>query len=219
MTNDVKTLEPNTNPPATIAVEDDGFDNVDLTDRLIQGTLRKCNVLDAVPWQKPDGTPDHDRYIVVKTRTVVQRWVNKAPVETLDEPPAHDLEGLNSAIPQEQWETGLNGEPRPPWQRQKILYLLNPETAEMATYVAGTIGGHLAVEELKRAVQRKRWLSRDRRCFPIITLGTVPMKTRFGQRPRPFLKIEGWVGPEPTATPATVEDKRPKADLDDEIPF
>jgi len=63
---------------------------------------------------------------------VAQHWKDGTPVQTIVKQPGKplpDVMELNNAIPQEEWEDGLDGEPRPPWVKQHVAYLINPVDA------------------------------------------------------------------------------------------
>ena len=63
--------------------------------------------------------------------------------------PLPDIDELNAKIPEEEWETGLDGKPRPPWQKQYIVYLVDPTDAGIYTYINGTFGARIAFDRLK----------------------------------------------------------------------
>ena len=77
-----------------------------------------------------------EKLLALATITVMQLWKDKKPVQTLIKQagqPWPKLDDLNAEIPQEDWELGLDGEPRPPWQKQFIIYLLEPERSSIAS--------------------------------------------------------------------------------------
>jgi hypothetical protein len=102
-----------------------------------------------------------------------------------------DPDDLNSAIPIDQWETGIDGQKRPPWADTVVVYTINPATGSFYTYVSSTTGGRIAVDHLKESVAGMRMLRSDR-VLPLVTLGERPMKTRFGGKSRPHFEIVGW---------------------------
>jgi hypothetical protein len=210
---------------------DDGFEDTDNDGRLIQGGIIK---FDAPNWKRSDGGTLADKYLPVGTVTVLQRWEKQRPVETIvKEPgkPLPDIDELNSNVPAEKWELGVDGAPKAPWQRQYIVYFVDPETAERFTYASGTIGGAMAVSDLKDAISLKRRLRGDKNLMPVVRLGSRKMKTRFGEKQRPAFEIIGWIGddgkapplpPLPTpAAPLLPSPTRAEAsdELDDAIPF
>ena len=137
---------------------------------------------------------------------MVQRWKNGQPIETILLAPGQkypDVNELNAAVPQEEWEEGPDGKPRGPYQAQFIVYLLNGETMDRYTFPTGTTGGSIAVRDL---VDRTNWMRRFRGpdVFPVVALADVFMRTRFGGRQRPHFDIKRWVkfGDDGTALPA-----------------
>jgi hypothetical protein len=172
---------------STDVVKNDGFD-IEPSDRIIRGGLLKCN----------DGRWTHDGeaiggeqcFLVVGTTECVQRWADGKPVETITDKPLPDVDALNAAVPEEDWEEGIAG-PRPPWQRQRAVYFIRPSDGATFTYVSGTIGGRIAVETLADRVTTMRML-RGESVLPLVSLGSKVMKTRFGQRIRPEFVIKDW---------------------------
>ena len=183
----------------TVREYDDGFNEPRLDDRLIQGELLKCNVLDTGnPWRERGGTPVAvKQFLVLATTTVVQRWKEQRPVETIKKQKGVDLpdvDELNATIPQSEWEVGFDGVTlRPPWQVQWIVYLLDPATAQRFTFASGTKGGKIAVEKLTDAVTWTRQL-RSARVSPLVKLGLAKFSSRFGPRLRPDFAIVDWIG-------------------------
>jgi hypothetical protein len=182
-----------------------GFDdNGTDADRLIQGTIIKC--VDG-HWHDRDGLgfPPETTLIAMATAEALQRWENQYPVETIVKQPGAslpNLDELNKAIPEDQWEEGING-PRPPWCRQHIVYLIDPEDASLYTFINGTVGAAIAVGRLKDKVKWMRALRGANVC-PVVKLDARPMKTKFGQKMRPEFTIVDWreLGGETAPQPA-----------------
>jgi hypothetical protein len=133
MTSEVAKTE---NLPAVV-VDHDGFDDTGADDRLIQGTIIRC--VDGV-WSAKDETSfsKETRLIVLNTSEALQRWENQRPVETIIKKPGQrlpDLDELNAKIPKRRWEKGLDGQPRAPWVKQNIAYLLDPKDASVFTFI------------------------------------------------------------------------------------
>lgn len=171
--------------------EYDGYDDAEVSDRVIQGSILKQidgrTSVDGVPF--PD-TP----LIAVDIKKIAQRWGNQIPLETIVHHPGEPLpniDELNSRIPQSQWEPGLDGQPRPPWQMQIAVYLLDPATGEMFTFINSTTGHRIAVEHLVDQVKYMRGL-RGNRIVPIVKVGAKPMKTKFGVKMRPAFTVIEW---------------------------
>ena len=71
----------------------------------------------------------------------VRRWQGEQSARQDRRSPAPNIDELNDAIPRTEWEIGISGEPRPPWEHALTLYLFNLDTAERTTYVTSTKGG------------------------------------------------------------------------------
>jgi hypothetical protein len=139
----------------------------------------------------------------------VQRWQDQLPVETivkLPGVPLPDVDELNAKIPENEWEEGLDGSPRPPWVKQHVVYLLNPHDASLFTFINSTTGAMIAVERLKDKVRWMRAL-RGEKVMPFIKLDAKPMPTKFGMKQRPEFTILEWrdLGGLQTATTPAIE--------------
>jgi hypothetical protein len=173
---------------------DDGFGTPDRRNSPIKGTLVKFGV-DGV-WKTKDGlTVDPDlKLVAMGTTTIIQCWQDKMPVDTIYETPGQplpDVDELNAQIPRNEWPIGVNGEPQGPWQLQRLLYLLDPATANKFTFATGTIGGAIAISKLKECVTDYRRLQGEGVCA-VVTLANAPFKTKYGMKVRPSLRIVGW---------------------------
>ena len=184
----------------------DGFDESLDNSRTIQGTLLKC--IDGA-WQDRDGVTPPSKLLVLGVTAIVQRWQDQQPVETIVRKPDKPLPGvkeLNAKIPESEWEKSqIDGKPRPPWQHQEVVYLLDPASAEKFTFASGTVGAHIAVERLRDRVIWMRQL-RGENVVPVVELANKPMKIKVGgKKLRPEFLIVGWsvlgVGLTSDATP------------------
>jgi hypothetical protein len=179
-----------TNVPAVV---DDGFNKSNQEDRLIRGIIVRC--VDGL-WKDSDNNPipSESRWVAWAASECLRQWKNKLPVKTLVKKPGiplPDLDELNTEIPQREWETGIDGKPRPPWVRQRIVYLLNTESGAELTFISGTTGAAIATEALRNKTANMRML-RGARVMPIVTLSNKLMQTNFGSRLRPEFQIEEW---------------------------
>jgi hypothetical protein len=90
--------------------------------------------------------------------------------------------------------------------------------------VTGTVGGSIAVRELKAAIRRERTLNGPNR-YPLVTFGDTFMDTGWGGRQRPCFVVVDYVpiGAAPAqpqqlkAEPGEAP-KKPNDDIDDDIP-
>jgi hypothetical protein len=169
-----------------------GFDDGDEAhDRLIRGTIIAC--VDGV-WAARDGSSLPSLLIPLGTAQALQCWRDERLVEEIVKRPGQrlpDVDELNATIPEDEWEEGLDGKPRPPWVRQHVAYLLDPKDASVFTYLNSTAGAAIAVRELKDKVKMMRAL-RGANVVPVVELSAKAMKTKFGTKQRPHFKIIDW---------------------------
>jgi hypothetical protein len=145
-----------------------------------------------------DNIPCNNRILVVYDRTYsVVHWGENAPIQVLPVvrgEPIPDLKALNAAIPQSEWRDGLDGKPEAPWQLQRTIEFLDPETAERLSWPhkVTVVGSSRAAEELEGRIKIVRRL-RGEDVYPRVRLGHKFMPTKQGGRERPYLEIVGWV--------------------------
>src|SRR5215472_2813691 len=161
---------------------------------LIQGTLLKFSNTAQWVTRDEDEISSDLELIAVDVQRVVQKWQDGLPAETRILEPGEkfpDLEALNAAVPQSEWVEGPDGKLRGPWQAQHILYLLDPATMDKYTFPTGTVGGRIAIGDLR---DKLVWMRRTQgpNVYPVVTLSDKHMKTRFGSRPRPHFNIVKW---------------------------
>jgi hypothetical protein len=214
----------------TISLGNDGFDDGNASDRLIQGVILKC--VDGF-WSAKDGTtiPPKTPMIALATTEAIQLWREQLPVETIIKQPGVPLpsvDELNGRIPEKTWEKGLDGNPRPPYSKQYVAYLLDPKDASVFTFINSTVGAEIAVNRLK---ERVRWMRalRGAKVVPVVELDTKPMKTKKGLKMRPDFHVVEWrdLGALQVATtvPAIEHMGKPvtepslKEEMRDEVPF
>jgi hypothetical protein len=219
------------NLPAPI--DDDGFAPIAPSEgQIIVGTLLRF--VDGAWTEMGLPVPAGLKLLALTVNVVLQRWQDQRVIETITEKPLPDVADLNAEIPEREWETDLNGNPRPPWTKTYVVYLLNEQTCEKYTFANSTIGARLAYETL---TDRVAWMRKLRgvNVVPEVELVSKPMRTRFGVKQRPDFKIIGWkqlggggggegVTPRiagPAAAPG-ISDAKPvttKEEFSDEIPF
>jgi hypothetical protein len=118
------------------------------------------------------------------------------------------------------WEPGLDGRPKDPWALMWRVDLLDPLTLDEYRFEGSNKGTIACVDELVVKVKKARTL--DPRAAPIVVLSSRIMKTKFGQRLRPCLKVVGWQPPiKSLSSPGTPSLPSPNGsnDLSDAIPF
>ena len=175
--------------------------------RVIQGTIVKFT--NEAEWMTRDDEKLSAAQELIATGIirVLQKWIHKMPVETRILKPGEnvDLEALNEAAPKDEWGE-RDGKPCGPWQCEYLVYLLDPRTMDRYTYATDTVGGGIAVRDLRDKVQWMRRL-RGQNIYPVVTLDDKFMKTRHGGRQRPHLVVVRWIalgGDNANALPAPV---------------
>jgi len=161
---------------------------------LIQGTLLKFSNGGAWVTRDDDEIGSDVKLIAVDVQRVAQKWHDGQPIETRILEPGEkfpDLDALNADVPQSEWVVGPTGDKRGPWQAQHILYLLDPMTMDKFTFPTGTVGGRIAISELR---DKLVWMRKTRgdNIFAVVTLADKHMNTRFGGRQRPHFNIVKW---------------------------
>src|SRR5262245_36898543 len=118
-----------------------------LRQRLLRGTLLR--------WNKVDGYLDRDGvqpvegpYLLLGMNNGYQRWKDQTLVDEIIDKPLPDLEQLNAAIPQSEWEPNLDGHLRPPYSHHYAIYLLNPNDGQLFTLMNRTVGMKMLFESL-----------------------------------------------------------------------
>jgi hypothetical protein len=174
---------------------------------VIQGTVAKFTNEATWVTRDEEELPSDLELIATDIARLVQKWIDQQPVETRILEPGEkfpDIEALNEATPRSEWTEGPNGKPCGPWQAQYVVYLLNPKTMQRYSYATGTVGGSIAVRELRDSVTWMRRL-RGANVYAVVTLSDKFMKTRFGGRQRPHFVIVRWItfgGTDAKALPA-----------------
>ncbi len=192
-----------TNAAHVDGFEDDGASEGDFI-RVIQG--EKWSFSNEGTWLNSEDeeiSPTRE-VVVVDIARVLQKWIDQAPVRDatrfLAPGEKVDVKQLNEDCPKSEWSEDLIGKPRGPWQIQSVVYMVDMQTMQRFTYPTSTVGGSIAVDELKDAVKLMRRF-RGAGVYPIVSPAAKHMNTRFGGRQRPHFVIKRWIsfGPEGTA--------------------
>jgi hypothetical protein len=175
---------------------DDGWADTaaSAADVLIRGTLYKFNDWH---WTTRDGVPvpDGARYLVtgtaaawvkLKDTKIAERIVRKPGVRL---PDRCELDEKDQKL----WPMGLDGKTAAdPWKLSAYVYLVG-ENAEAFTFATWTGGGRSAVNDLADTITRMRRVRPG--VVPLIELHAAPMRTQFGKKSKPLLKIVDWQAP------------------------
>jgi hypothetical protein len=193
-----------------VVTYDDGFtdwgDDDDGQHRVIQGTLLRF--ANEGIWTDNDGEPIPKGLALAAMSIcrVIQKWVDKMSIreETRFLQPgekAPDIAALNERCPRSEWGLDFNKNPKGPFELSTVLYLFDPETMQKYTFPTRTVGGNIAIGELKDATAMMRKF-RGPSVLPIVALASKHMNTRFGGRMRPHLEIMKWISLDQGGGPA-----------------
>ena len=132
-----------------------------------------------------------------------------------------DPKTLNTAIPPEESEIGLSGNPEPPWSRYFGVYVMNT-AGEVFSSVNKTQGQSIAFGLLTLAIKNGRMIHGDA-AWPVIRFEfRVFHSPKYGDIHRPHFPIRHWVLPGGllAAAPQPISLAPPslRQELDDEIP-
>ena len=207
----------------------DGFEDHREGDeqRVIQGSIVKFTNEGSWVTRDEEELPADQELIATGIIRVLQKWINKMPdpdaTRILKPGENVDLEALNEAAPKSEWTEDPNGK-RGPWQCQYLMYLLDPKTMDRYTFATGTVGGGIAVRDLRDKVTWMRRM-RGQNIFAVVTLADKFMKTKFSGRQRPHFVVTRWIalgGDNANALPAPalreIESPSLAEDLGDEVP-
>jgi hypothetical protein len=172
--------------------------------RMIQGIrIKFTNDANNPKWTNAQGVAldPQLRLIVVELKRVVNKWpVNLGPpLETKEVAPGQpwpNIKKLNAACPTSEWRTDQNGNPKGPYEAQRLAYLLDPVTLDKYTYPTTTIGGTRALSELADKIA---WAQKYKGpgVRPLVQLSTIWMPTRHHGRMRPhFIVLPDWILPD-----------------------
>src|SRR6516165_3661126 len=158
-------------------------------DRVMRGTIARWSANGG--WVDRDGLPLPEIVLVIGYFTVLRRWKDKRP-EYITEQPLPDSDELNKAIPVAEWDIGLDGKPRKPWNLTYVVYLVDLKTGALFTYAHDTYGALLAYNGLEEQIAVMRML-RGEHVFPIVRLEKRPWKSQtYGMQMRPHFQIVDW---------------------------
>jgi hypothetical protein len=148
------------------------------------------------------------RFVVTEVRAGWQRWQNAKVVEFVAEiggryPTRYQL----SHADEREWPPGPDGKPSDPWQDSRAVVMTREVDFAEFTFCSSTVGGRSAVDALRNSIANARLLGAGQ--FPVVELAWRQMQTRYGQKPRPDLKIVGWW--KPPETPSITPPDNPAA--------
>jgi hypothetical protein len=210
-----------TNVPALCT--NDGFDSpiaVDLNQVIWPGSIR-LKWLDRI-WTASDiQLPNGTRLLAMRLRRLCQHWQNGNVIEMIETEPLPSIEELNNSVPVAEWEIGVDGKPREPWQLTNVVYLLDVGvTGAKYTFANASGGSAVAWLCLKDRVVTMRSIKRAI-VYPIVELQSRPYSKRF-KKDRPHFEPVDWrMWSTAEAIPQLTKVSEPTTaeQFDDEIPF
>ena len=228
---------------------DDGWGDAadEASSRMIRGSLLKFADWRWTKGREGTHVPDGTTLVAIATAAAWVRWQGGKPVEIRIRRPGERLPERETLgfTDESEWEAGPDGDPQDPWASTRMVYLVDPATAEAYTFSTSSWGGREAVIDLGDTIARMRRAHPD--AVPIVELRAQEHPTKYGKKSKPFFKIAGWrtAGGEGAAVglgddgggggaavrPAIVERLMPKEEvkqaerqirdrvIDDDIPF
>jgi hypothetical protein len=194
--------------------------------RVLRGNLLKFSDW---TWSKGGGAElkDGTQLVALGTVRAWVKWEGGKPAKYLIPeagramPEREELGDLN----QDDWEAGVDGKPKDPWQNTRFVHLVDPVSAEIFTFSTSSWGGRGAVADLAEQIQRVRYANPG--ALPVVELSAAPMVTKFGKKSKPLFKVIEWrkggslvQGDEPQPQPPRPQLEHAAAkSFDDEIPF
>jgi hypothetical protein len=193
----------NTDPMAstsltpTTPAEGGGFFDTDDSEGFSPSLLAGAKVKfgnDAV-WRVGDEPIPPDRkFVVAGIVRAVQKWPRDGgrPESRILGPnePFPDIKALNDTAPKAEWRECF-GQLKGPYENVTVVHFFDPVTFEGFSYPTSTVGGRLAVKELKSCGRRAQQVHGPN-FFPVFTTSHAHMDTAYGGRERPFFKILGY---------------------------
>jgi hypothetical protein len=123
--------------------------------RLIRG--ERAKFVDG-RWSDSSDSPLPEKMLVLRRIRAVQCWREQKIADCIaqkDSEPLPDVDELNAKIPESEWEPGLDGKPRGPWQNVWGFYLCNPQDGSVYTFLNGTIGSRIAYRACRPEILRR----------------------------------------------------------------
>jgi hypothetical protein len=219
-------MEQRANLPA-----DDGWADasVEAGERMIRGRLLKFADWKYRAGKEQELIEDGRALAALATVAMWVRWEDGKPVQHIvREPgrrlPERDELGHNK---KDEWQVDSKGEPQDPFQNTRLVYFIDPRTAEAFTFSTSSWGGRNAVTDLGDQITRMRSIHKD--AVPIVELRAAEMPTQHGRKSKPVFKIIGWKttssgGEQATPVEGQITAQQAKREvdrheMDEDIPF
>jgi hypothetical protein len=119
--------------------DDDGFHSPFNSNQMGSNYLKWTA---AKHWIDRDGLAPPSPLLVFAIDEALRTWKGNKPTIIRDKP-LPDIEQLNAAIPQSEWQRGLDGQLRKPYEHIVIVRLVNLSTGEIYKFESATYGAHI----------------------------------------------------------------------------
>src|SRR5262245_15877838 len=178
-----------------LVTTDDGWNDaaVEANERVLRGTLLKFSDWNWLRGKEASPIEKGTKLVALGAAAAWVRWAGGKPVEYRMRQagkPLPDREELGNTDATA-WEVGPDGKtPRDPWQSTRLVYLVDPDTAEAFTFSTSSWGGREAVTNLGDSIARMR--SAHPKALPVVSLEAAAMHTRYGRKSKPVFKIVDW---------------------------
>jgi hypothetical protein len=151
-----------------------------------------------------DGVPEPTgkEYLCLKIEQVGRMFhKDGGPPETCE---PWQVDEMNSRIPKKDWPLDLNNNQTEPFKPFEDVFLADLRDGSSFIFSNSTTGMRIAAEKLVSQVQNMRRI-RGANVFPVVTIESVLMKTKFGSKARPSFNVVRWVGDEGSTLKAVTE--------------
>lgn len=173
---------------------DDGWNSPDDdgAGRQIQGTLLRYVDKQYFAGKEKSIVPNSTHLIALNIKAGWKHWAGGKVIGFVTEvngqyPKRHELGHTDES----EWECGPDDKPSDPLQNSREVLLIDPHTCTTYTFCTASIGGRIAVDELKDAVRNARRVRPG--VVPMISLDWKEMPTKHGGvKSRPYFRIVEW---------------------------
>jgi hypothetical protein len=126
-------------------------------------------------------------------RVMVDGKQRNEETQVISSGPWPDTDAWNAQLPAAEKVPDFNGNPTGPWFKEATLRFVDPDTLTKYTWTArlSTAGAAMCVRDIKDKVQYMRQFRPG--ATAVVELSTTPMRTKFGERPRPHLEVASWI--------------------------
>jgi hypothetical protein len=166
-----------------------------VSERIIQGV--RINFTNEATWVDPSKQPlsVNLELIAVNIIRVVQKWgkdnlPSEPPIILEPNEKWPDVDVMNEKCPKTEWRERF-GKLQGPYQKQRVVYLLDPLTMNKYTFATSSNGGHICVSEIAEKTQMMRRFKKQR-VYAVVKLSKALFSKRFGKY-RPDLIVLRWI--------------------------